>query len=98
MARPRLLVVMGSGETSPTMTKTHRSVFQRVGDDAPAVLLDTPVGFQENADIVSGKAVEYFAESLQRTVSVASFRRADGDPLTVERAMARVREAGWVFT
>lgn len=110
MALPRLLIVMGSGETSPTMTKTHRAVFERLekagagaagvspGAAGPYVLLDTPVGFQENADDISARAVHYFDESLHRAVTVASLRRADDDPLVIETAMARVREAAWVFT
>lgn len=93
----RLLVLMGSGETSPTMVKTHREVLGRVGAGARAVLLDTPVGFQENASQITQRAVEYFAESLVRHVDVASFRRAGVDALDEETAFARVREAAWVF-
>ena len=54
----RLLAIMGSGETAPTMAKVHRSLIERVG--TPAVLLDTPYGFQENADDISARAQEYF--------------------------------------
>jgi hypothetical protein len=36
-----LLVIMGSGETAPTMVKVHRRVFAAVGA-GPAVLLDSP--------------------------------------------------------
>ena len=62
---------MGSGETSPTMVKAHRQLFSRLGPDpVPAVLLDTPFGFQENADDISGRAVEYFRESVGRSVEV----------------------------
>jgi cyanophycinase-like exopeptidase len=97
VSEPRLLVIMGSGETSPTMVKTHRDIFTRLGA-APAVLLDTPFGFQENADDLSARAVEYFRGSVGRTVEVASFRRSDGlDPLSREAALARIRQAGWVF-
>ena len=93
----RLLVIMGSGETSPTMVKTHREVFARIGA-APAVLLDTPFGFQENADDISARALDYFARSVGRTVDVASFRRSHGlDPVGRETALARIRQAGWVF-
>ena len=49
---PRLLTIMGSGETAPTMVKVHRQLLDRVGG-GPAVLLDTPYGFQENADDIS---------------------------------------------
>ena len=96
----RLLVVMGSGETSPTMIKTHRSLFERLGPaPVPAVLLDTPVGFQENAEIIATKAVEYFRESVGRDVDVASWRRAapDADPVEYETMLARVRSARYVF-
>ncbi|MDQ1367905.1 MAG: hypothetical protein QOF20_258, partial [Acidimicrobiaceae bacterium] len=97
MSPPRLLVIMGSGETSPTMVKTHREVFARLGPTAPAVLLDTPFGFQENADDISARAVDYFGHSVGRTVEVASFRRADLDPVAREAALARISQAQWVF-
>lgn len=97
---PRLLVLMGSGETSPTMTKTHRTVLAALGRDARAVLLDTPAGFQENVGTISARAVDYFAESANHTVTVASLRRADDarrDPLAWETALADLRRADWVF-
>jgi cyanophycinase-like exopeptidase len=96
---PRLLVIMGSGETSPTMVKAHRQLFARLGPDpVPAVLLDTPFGFQENADDISGRAVEYFRESVGRAVEVASFGRADDiDPVQREAGLARIERARWVF-
>ncbi|MSZ89789.1 MAG: hypothetical protein F2585_10645, partial [Actinobacteria bacterium] len=74
----RLLSIMGSGETSPTMVKPHREVFEQLSASAPiadtpvpAVFLDTPFGFQENADELSAKTVEYFKVSLNRVVDVA---------------------------
>ena len=95
----RLLVVMGSGETSPTMSKVHRDLFARLGPPpVPAVMLDTPFGFQENADDISAKAVAYFRESVQREIVVASFRSArDVDPLAYETMLARLRKAAYVF-
>src|SRR5258706_2402224 len=50
MSAPRLLVIMGSGETAPTMVTPHREIVARFGSNpSGAVLLDTPYGFQENA-------------------------------------------------
>ncbi len=93
----RLLVIMGSGETSPTMSKVHRELLGRAGA-GPAVMLDTPFGFQENADDISAKALAYFKESVQRELVVASFRAAEGaDPLAYETMLARLREAAYVF-
>src|SRR5262249_36868569 len=72
MSAPRLLVVMGSGETAPTMVTPHRDVVARFGRTAPrAVLLDTPYGFQENAAEISQRAIEYFAQRVQLQIEVA---------------------------
>ena len=77
----RLLTIMGSGETSPTMVKPHREVFEQLsasshvaGAPVPSIFLDTPFGFQENADELSAKTVEYFKVSLNRVVDVAGLR------------------------
>src|SRR5258707_2387343 len=91
-----LLVIMGSGETAPTMVKPHRAIFERV-PDRPAVLLDTPYGFQSNADDISERAVAYFAASVGRSVDVLSWRTVPPPGLTRERAGATLRAAGWVF-
>jgi cyanophycinase-like exopeptidase len=91
----RVLTIMGSGETAPTMVKVHRMLLERVG--APAVLLDTPYGFQENADDISARAQQYFAQSVGHPIAVASFPTADVDAVTHDRAMARVAAAAYVF-
>ena len=96
---PRLLAILGSGETAPTMAKVHRAVFERLGPPpVQAVLLDTPYGFQENADDISARAVEYFRESVGRPVLVATFRSAAESPLVHDTAVARLRVASYVFS
>lgn len=95
---PRILTIMGSGETTPTMARVHRAVLERLGErPVPAVVLDTPYGFQENAGDISDRTLEYFRGSVGSPFSVASFRSADADALTRETAMSRVREARLVF-
>jgi hypothetical protein len=97
--RPRLLAVMGSGETAPTMAKTHRALLERV-DPGAAVLVDTPFGFQRNADDLARRAVEYFRESVGHPLQVATFRTSgivDTDPLGYERTLEAVRRAVYVF-
>ena len=95
----RLLAIMGSGETAPTMVKPHRQLFEQLDPQpGPAVLLDTPYGFQENADDISARAVEYFAASVGRKVEPVELRRIVGaDPVRTEAALARLAAAGWVF-
>jgi hypothetical protein len=96
---PRILTIMGSGETAPTMVRAHRRVMDRLGPrPVPAVVLDTPYGFQENADDITSRALEYFRVSVGRPFEVASFRKAGGDPLDRETALVRIREARLVFT
>jgi len=95
---PRILAIMGSGETAPTMNAPHRAIFERLGADAKAVLLDTPFGFQENAPILAAKAIEYFRDAVGRPVEAAGLTRTDtGDTVAVERGVAKVRSADWVF-
>jgi cyanophycinase-like exopeptidase len=95
----RLLAIMGSGETTPTMVKVHRQLFERLGrGPVPAVLLDTPYGFQANASDISARAVSYFRESVHRQVEIASLGREEqSGSVAVESALARISEARWVF-
>lgn len=102
---PRVLVVMGSGETSPTMVTTHRELVARFGPAPPgAVLLDTPYGFQENADEISGRAIDYFARSVGLRMEVAGFpgplatEPGAGGAAASAAALARLRSAGFVFS
>jgi hypothetical protein len=96
----RLLAIMGSGETTPTMVKVHRLLFDRLGPGpVPAVLLDTPYGFQANARDISARAISYFRESVRRQVEVASMVRLEpAGSVSFEAALARISEARWVFT
>ena len=98
MTLPRLLAIIGSGETAPTMTSVHVELFTRAGDGVRAVMLDTPFGFQENADDIAARTVAYFRDSVGRTVEVASFRDAQtASPLEYEQMCAQLAQAGWVF-
>ncbi len=98
---PRLLTIMGSGETAPTMVKVHRSVVEQLGPDAgPGLLLDTPFGFQTNAAEIASRAVTYFRDSVGSTIEVAGLRRATdlegpaGDAIIAKMAGAPLVFAG----
>jgi hypothetical protein len=96
---PRLLCIMGSGETTPTMVSVHADLLSRLGPrPVPAVLLDTPFGFQENAADISERTVAYFRDRVGFPISVATFRnREQASPLEYETMLARVAEARYVF-
>ena len=96
---PRILCVMGSGETAPTMVSVHAELLARLGPPpVPAVLLDTPFGFQENADDICERAKTYFSHNVGFPIDVASFRdRTTATPLEYETMLARVSAARYVF-
>jgi cyanophycinase-like exopeptidase len=89
---------MGSGEVAPTMARVHRDLFGRFGDEpAPAVIIDTPYGFQENADELSGRMVRFFATSIGRATSIASYRSREVDAVALATAVGRIRQARYVM-
>lgn len=91
-----LLVVMGSGETAPAMVKTHRDALSRSGS-GPAVMLDTPFGFQSNADELVARTRTYFGESVGTPVDAARWRHRDEPVVERERALSLLAQAKWVF-
>ena len=91
---PGRIVLMGSGETAPAMVKTHRAVLGSAGS-GPAVMLDTPYGFQVNADDLTQRTVRYFADSVGHTVRTARWRSRDDTGH--EQALAEVSQASWLF-
>ncbi|MFP5308874.1 MAG: hypothetical protein ACLGIR_04775 [Actinomycetes bacterium] len=94
----RTLVIMGSGETTPTMVTVHQRVLAALGDDPDAVLLDTPYGFQENAGEITERALGYFATNVGHEVRAVELRRPEtAGAAEVEAALLAVEEADWVF-
>ncbi len=102
-AQPGTLVLMGSGETTPTMVTIHKTVLQtarqRSGDGTfTAALLNTPYGFQENAPEITAKAQQYFDHNVGQDVSLIDAGVIEGaDGMTVERSLDAVRGADWLF-
>ncbi len=95
----RVLAVMGSGETSPTMVTLHKELAALLPGRRPsAVLLETPYGFQRNADEISAKAAAYFADSVGLGVVAVPGLRAPATSGAVEQGVAAVRTADWLFT
>ena len=105
----RMLAIIGSGETSPTMVTVHRNLVSRLGLNNPqAIVLATPYAFQENATDVSARAQRYFADSVGLQVRIAAGTSPHADPgmappLTGDdhedegRQAADIRTADWVF-
>ena len=102
MSLPRILAIMGSGETAPTMVTTHRRLTSLLPSPVKAVVLDTPYGFQENAPELAAKAVEYFKTSINVDLAVAGLVRLHdthiaADPVAIERGLRALSEADYIF-
>jgi cyanophycinase-like exopeptidase len=78
------------------MVKVHRALIDASGPGARA-MLDTPFGFQANADDLTGKVQEYFAESVGAPVEVARWRRRDEPVADRERSLALLHRSSYVF-
>jgi hypothetical protein len=109
VATVRVLAIIGSGETSPTMVTVHRELVSRLDLASPqAMVLATPYAFQENAADVSARTQRYFADSVGMQVSVAAGTSSTADPGMAPplippdeedeaRQAADIRAADWVF-
>jgi hypothetical protein len=102
MSLPRILAIMGSGETAPTMVTTHRRLTSLLPSPVKAVVLDTPYGFQENAPELAAKAVEYFSTSINVDLVVAGLVRLHdthiaADPVAIERGLRALTDADYIF-
>jgi hypothetical protein len=109
VATVRVLAIIGSGETSPTMVTAHRELIARLGLTSPqAIVLATPYAFQENAADVSARTRHYFADSVGLQVRVAAGTSPNADPAMAPplippdeedeaRQAAAIRAADWVF-
>ena len=93
----RLLVLMGSGETTPTMVTPHQRLLDAAGE-GERLVLDTPYGFQENADELSARTLEYFAHNVGHPVDVLTLRDAAAVGTDEAEVLAsRIADAAWVF-
>jgi len=104
MTLPRILAIMGSGETAPTMVSTHRRLTSLLPSPVRAVVLDTPYGFQENAPELAQRAVDYFATSVNVDLRIAGLTRMQtndhgesADAVTIEKGLRMIDGADYVF-
>jgi peptidase E len=92
------IVLMGSGELTATMVEVHKELLARLGSEAKAVFLDTPAGFQLNADQISAKAVEYFRDKVGHPMAVVGFKSKEAQSaIESEKALLALRQADFVL-
>ncbi len=71
------VALIGSGELSGTMVETHKKLLAGISAGQNVLFLDTPAGFQENVDLISRRAVDYFKQHINQVMEVASFKAKD---------------------
>jgi hypothetical protein len=93
------MALFGSGETSPAMTSVHQDLIARVSHpDLSAIVLDTPFGFQENADELTARIIAYFREHVGSEIRLASFRHSErATALELEQFISSIDGADYVF-
>ena len=81
------------------MTSVHQNLIARVSDPRPnAILLDTPFGFQPNADEIAARTISYFRQHVGCEISLASFRhRGQATTQEFEQFLTRLDRANYVF-
>ncbi len=94
----RQIVIMGSGETSPTMVTPHQQIWSATkSKDESAFFLDTPFGFQENVEELTSRISEYFSKSVGLNPKPVVLRRADESASIIASAVNQLRDAKWIF-
>jgi cyanophycinase-like exopeptidase len=89
---------MGSGEMTSAMAKVHRTIMSRIEGPVHPVFMDTPAGFQLNADEIASRAVRYFRETLDLGIDQVAFKSsATATRAVVETALQQLRRANYIF-
>jgi hypothetical protein len=65
LPRPGLIVLFGSGETSPTGRKIFEELFRSLPPSPRLALLETPAGFELNSSVVISRVGNFFSHRLQ---------------------------------
>jgi len=86
--KPGLIVLFGSGETSPSGKKVFDWLLRRLPVPVQVAILETPAGFELNSPQVAGRIADFLAHKLQNyrpLVTVVPARRR-GTPFSPDAA------------
>jgi hypothetical protein len=80
------------------MSKVHRWVISKIKEPVRAVFLDTPAGFELNADEITQRASTYVAEYVGVPCSAVSFKAAGrATAREIESALRKLKRANYIF-
>lgn len=90
-----IIALMGSGELTSTMVEVHKDLLTRVPNPPSPVFIDTPAGFQLNADQISQRALEYFRTRVGHNMTLASFKSSEISPFEEEKTYRTLRQSNF---
>ena len=95
-----ILTIFGSGETSPYMAKTYRSIFNSYSNlkIKKPVILTTPFEFQENSNILSKKISEYFERRLNIKPAISSLTHNSTKKLDIKNIIDEIKNSDFLFS
>ena len=97
-SRRGTIALMGSGELTSTMVEVHKELLRGLNRKPRAVFLDTPAGFQLNADDLAQRAVKYFRDRVGHPMAIASFKsKTASTAYEVEKACRTLRDAHYLL-
>tara|TARA_B100001093_G_scaffold124126_1_gene116726 strand:- start:119 stop:1198 length:1080 start_codon:yes stop_codon:yes gene_type:complete len=71
------IAILGSGETSPNLVSVHRELLKDLDNSSNAYMIDSPFGFQENADELVKKIKDFYKVSLNIEINLATYRKIE---------------------
>lgn len=93
------IAIMGSGETSPALVSVHRKFVEMLDNQVNAFLIDTPFGFQENADVLVDKLQLFFKKSVQIEIKLASLRNTNNiDSVEYFEMLEQLNSSNFIFS
>jgi hypothetical protein len=80
------------------MSKVHRRVASAIRGRGRAAILDTPAGFELNADEIAERACAYVTEYVGLPCSVASFKSSESATRReIDSALRKLKRADYIF-
>jgi cyanophycinase-like exopeptidase len=87
----KIFALMGSGENSPAMVTPHQNILKKIGRESNRINLDTPYGFQENANELTEKIQKYFEVNVGFQIADSNHRNSKST------SISDIESADWVF-
>ena len=71
------IAILGSGETSPNLVGVHRELLADINNSSNVYMIDSPFGFQENANQLVEKIIDFYKISLNVDMKLATYRKIE---------------------